>query len=85
MKHKLFTASLINFLQDKCDQHNKETYNDVDLGDILYTYFNSDNETIRMLNDWDEGKNNDPWWDEKKNMHSAESFILDMCEEINKS
>jgi hypothetical protein len=78
---------LTHYLWDKCIEHNKETYNSVELGDIIYSYtyfetngFNWDD--FHVTNDWDEGESNDPFWDKELNMHSAESFILKTCKEL---
>lgn len=80
---KLFmTKELHDKVEIKIEEHNDLTHNSVDFGDILFTWFNNEDFNSRgllVLNDWDEGKNNDPFWDEVRNEHSAVSFIIDMC------
>lgn len=74
-------------LNDLCREHNDKTYNDVQVGDVIYSYCKFEEngfdwDKFHVTNDWDEGKNNDPFWDEDLNMHSAESFILRTCKKI---
>ena len=75
---------LFEIVRSYCKTHNEETHNDIDVSDILYSYlhfekngFNWDD--LYVLNDWNEGESNDPFWDKELNMHSAESFILKQC------
>lgn len=76
--------NLVDILYNECDKHNEETHNDVNLGDIIYsyTYFEKngfDWDDFHVTNDWDEGEANDPFWDKELNMHSAEAFIFKQC------
>ena len=64
----------LDYLLDKCREHQETKYNHVDVSDILYSYLN----TGYILNDWDEGESNDPFLDKENNCHSAESFINEM-------
>lgn len=56
--------------------------NDVDFNDVIYSFLYSTKDTFCVLNDWDEGKDNDPYWDEEKNMHSVESFLVYIVDEL---
>ena len=78
------TKELYEFIENKCEKFEKETWggNDVDVNDVLYSLLYSDDETFYILNDWDEGKNNDPFWDEQRNEHSAICFLKDIIVEI---
>ena len=78
------TKELYEFIENECEKFEKETWcgNDVDVNDVLYSYLYSTKETFCILNDWDEGKNNDPFWNEELNEHSAIVFLKQMCKKI---
>jgi len=62
-----------DFIRLECKKFIKETGRlyDVEPNEIIHTYFYPN----EILYDWDEGKNNDPFWDEETNTHSVVSFI----------
>jgi hypothetical protein len=51
---------------------------DVGLDDILYSCFESTPEKFAILNDWDEGPENDPFWDIEKDEHCVHVFLKEM-------
>ena len=65
------TKELYRFIESECEKFQEETWggNDVDVNDVLYSYLHSTKESFHILNDWDEGKGNDPFWDEELNEH----------------
>lgn len=69
---------VFEIIKQECEKHILKTGNDVNLIDVIFGYGNPG----YILNDWDEGKNNDQFWDEKRGCHSADSFIQDMIELI---
>ena len=78
------TKEIFDFIFDECEKFERETWagNDVDVQDVLYSFFHSDEQTFRILNDWNEGENNDPFWNKDLNEHSAIVFIKEMCEKL---
>jgi len=72
------TKETFDWLYDQLEAHNERTHNGVDATDILFTYFNPG----MVLNDWDEGRNNDPFWDNELNEHSAIVFIEQTVEQL---
>jgi hypothetical protein len=84
MKELKMTKELFDFIYDECQKFQETTWagNDVDVDDVLYSFFYSTDETFCILNDWDEGKSNDPFWDEVKNEHSVIVFLKVMCEKL---
>jgi hypothetical protein len=78
------TKEVFDFIYDECAKFKEKTWdgNDVDVQDVLYSFFNSTPDTFHVLNDWDEGKNNDPFWNEEKAEHSAIVFLKEICEKI---
>lgn len=74
------TKEQLDFLMDACKKHNDLTNNGVCIVDILYSALNPG----YILNDWNEGEGNDPFWDKVNNCHSAESFINKTINELNK-
>lgn len=74
METILLNNDKLSFLIEKCKKHFEDKSNQIDVSDILYSFFNDG----CMLNDWDEGENNDPFWDKKNDCHSAVSFINEM-------
>lgn len=83
MKELKLTKELHDYIEDAIEKHNELTHNGVDFGDILFSYFNNDSfeddAHLLILNDWDEGKSNDPFWNQERDEHSAICFIVDMC------
>ena len=78
------TKELYEFIENECEKFQEDTWggNDVDVNDVLYSYLYSTKETFCILNDWDEGKNNDPFWNDELNEHSAIVFLKQMCKKI---
>ena len=76
------TKELFDTIHDNCEEFNKITDYDVDVSDVLYSYLNSTPDTFYILYDWDEGKGNDPFWNNELNEHSVIAFIKDMCKQI---
>jgi hypothetical protein len=67
-----FTKEDIDFLLEKIDkQVDQYPMYDITLSDVLYSLFNPNH----VLNDWDEGKYNDPYWDDVKNQHRAYTML----------
>jgi hypothetical protein len=82
MEQLILTKKLYEYIETECNKHNEDTCNFVEPHDVLYSLLYSDDETFRLLNDWDEGEPNDPFWNKENNMHSAEYFIKQMCKII---
>jgi hypothetical protein len=78
------TKELFDFIYNECEKFKNKTWqgNDVDVQDVLYSLFYSSDETFCILNDWDEGENNDPFWDKEKNEHSVIVFLKEICEKV---
>ena len=78
------TKELYEFIENECEKFLENTWvgNDVDVNDVLYSYLYSTKETFYILNDLDEGKNNDPFWNNELNEHSAIVFLKQMCNKI---
>jgi hypothetical protein len=78
------TIEVLKFIMKECDSFNERTCNeyDMDAEEVLFSFLESTETTHHVLNDWSEGKNNDPYWDEVKNMHSCYSFLEDMNKKI---
>lgn len=70
------------FIDAKCEAHNEITYNQVEVGDVIYSFLYSTEDCFHVLNDWDEGRSNDPFWDDELNEHSAIVFLKKTCEEL---
>jgi hypothetical protein len=83
MENLNLTKEQYEYIEECVEIHRENTFNDVDFGDILFSWFNNDDfsstSNFHILNDWDEGKDNDPFWDEERDEHSAICFIFDMC------
>lgn len=84
MNQMLLTKELFNSISDECEAFQEATWsgNDVDTTDVLYSYFNSTKDSFALLNDWDEGKANDPFWNDELNEHSAIVFIKQMIDKL---
>lgn len=84
MSQLKITKELYLFIQNECNEFVKKTWdaNCVDVNDVLYSFLFSNENEFHILNDWDEGKNNDPFWNEEKNEHSAIVFLKELCEKI---
>ena len=78
------TKDLYEFIENECEKFREKTNYDLNVNDILYSYLISDEEHFFIYNDWDEGKNNDPFWNEELNEHSAIVFIKQMCIKLEK-
>ena len=78
----ILTKEIFNFIYEECKKHNELTINEVTVEDFLYSFLFSTDEKFCVLNDWDEGENNDPFWNKELNMHSAEVFIMEMCKKL---
>jgi hypothetical protein len=78
------TKEVYEFISKEIEAFNEITNNeyDMDFKEVLFSFLESTETTHYVLNDWDEGKNNDPYWDEVKNMHSCYSFLEDMNKKI---
>jgi hypothetical protein len=78
------TTDTFNFVYEECKKFRHETQDcyDVTIEDVFYSYFNSTNNTFHVLRDWDEGENNDPFWNKKKDEHSVYVFLKEMCEKL---
>jgi hypothetical protein len=85
MKRLILTKELFNCISDECEAFQAATWpgNDVDPNDVLYSFFNSTPEQFAILSDWDEGKENDPFWNDELNEHSAIVFIRKMVDKLN--
>jgi len=84
MKTLLLTPQLLQWICEECKkfQESVSMLHDVDLQDVLYSYLNSSDESFCIWNDWDEGENNDPYWNKELNEHSAIVFLKDICKRI---
>lgn len=83
------SKDLFDYLFKECQKFEDKTGHDVDVADILYSYLHSYKPPINatdsmffILYDWDEGKGNDPFWNNELNEHSAIVFIKQMCNKI---
>lgn len=56
--------------------------NSLQEGDVVYSYFKSDKDSFEILNDWDEGENNDPFWDKEKDEHCIYVFLKQVVKEL---
>jgi len=79
---QVVTKGQFEFILQECRKHNDLTSNFVEVGDVLYSLFRSTPETFHMLNDWDEGHDNDPHWCYVSNQHSAIKFIKDTINKL---
>ena len=84
MEKLLLTKDLFNWICAECEAFQETTWagNDVDTNDVLYSYFNSTPDQFVILNDWNEGKSNDPFWNDELNEHSAIVFIKQMVDKL---
>lgn len=84
MNQLVLTAELFNWICDECEAFQEATWagNDVDSNDVLYSFFNSTPNRFALLSDWDEGKANDPFWNDEINEHSAIVFIKQMVDKL---
>jgi hypothetical protein len=76
------TKELYKFIEGECNKFEANTNYDVDVNDVLYSFLYSTDENFYILNDWDEGRNNDPYWNEELNEHSVIVFLKKICKEI---
>lgn len=73
---------IYELIENECDKHNEETCNMVDVGDVIYSFLYSTDKCFHILNDWDEGRNNDPFWNDELNEHSAIVFLKQICDNL---
>ena len=72
------SKEIYEFIEKACDEFNDSTGYDVDVNDVIYSYMYSDDVDFRILNDWNEGKGNDPFWNDELNEHSVIVFLKKM-------
>ncbi len=86
MINLLISATLLDWIQNECIKFQERTNYEhpVEVYDVLYSLLNSTDDSFCIYNDWDEGKNNDPFWNEEKDEHSAIVFLEEICKEIKK-
>jgi hypothetical protein len=72
------TKEAYEFIDSACNDFNESPGYDVDVNAFIYSYLYSDDKCFRILNDWDEGKGNDPFWNNELNEHSVIVFIKKM-------
>ncbi len=80
----VLTKELYEYIDEECERFKERTtpYHDVDVHDVIYSYLFSKGDDFHILNDWDEGKANDPYWNDELNEHSVIVFLKRMCGEI---
>ena len=76
------TKEVYEFIESECDKFNNSTGYDVDVNDVMYSYLYSDDKCFYILNDWDEGKGNDPFWNDELNEHSVIVFLKKITKTI---
>lgn len=78
----LLTKELYEFIENEIKEFHKYTNDyyqfDLELEDIFYTLLYSEDDKIYILNDWNEGRNSEPMWDDIKDKHMVESFLEDI-------
>jgi hypothetical protein len=76
----VLTQEMFDFIQKEINEFNQRTnYEyDMDFEEVLFSFLHSTDETQYVLNDWDEGEYNDPYWDNEKNQHCCEVFLEQM-------
>lgn len=82
MESLLISKELFDFIFEECEKFRERTGHGVNVEDVLFSYFNSTDKDFHILNDWDEGENNDPYWNKERNEHSAIVFLKDICKKI---
>ena len=83
MKNIEISKELFEFIYLKCKAFKNKTNYDVSVEDVLFSYLHSTDKVFHVLYDWDEGKNNDPFWNEEKDEHCVIVFLKEMCVELN--
>lgn len=85
MAQLYLTKELFDWVCNECEVFKKATWagNDVDAADVLYSFFHSTPEKFALLEDWDEGKGNDPFWNDTLNEHSCIVFLREMVNKLN--
>ena len=83
MRELKVNINVWNLITDEVKAFNERTHfnYDMTMDEVLFSYLESTEDTV-MFYDWDEGKNNDPYWDNEKNMHSCCSFLDEMNKKI---
>ena len=84
MKELKMTKEVYDFISKEIEAFNERTNYEYEMNfdEVLFSFLESTETTHYVLYDHDEGKNNDPYWDEEKNMHSCYSFLEDMNKKI---
>jgi hypothetical protein len=84
MKDLKITIETWRFIMSELGAFNERTNYEYDMtmDEVLYSYLESTNETLCAFTDWDEGKGNDPYWDDVKDKHCCCSFLEDMNEKL---
>lgn len=79
------TKEIFEWIDAECEKFREGTRNYYDIypGDVLFSYFHSTPDNFVIFNDWDEGKPNDPFWNEELNEHSAIVFLKQMVKKLN--
>ena len=79
------TKEIYTWIENEIKAFKIRTYdgNDVTVEEVLYSYLFSTDESFYILNDWDEGDTNDPYWDYELNEHSVIVFLKTMCVKLN--
>ena len=85
MKSLRMTNEMYDFISEEISHFNKRTNfeYDMDMEEVLFSFLNSTETVHFILNDWNEGKFNDPYWDEERNQHCCEVFLFDMNTKLN--
>lgn len=84
MRELVINKTVFEFIENEIKQFNERTLNtyDMDFEEVLYSYIESTDDIHYVLNDWDEGKSNDPFWDDEKDMHCCYSFLEYMNDKL---
>ena len=78
------TKERYEYIESRVKAFNESTndWHSVDVNDVLYSLLyneQANNESrFMVLNDWDEGEPNDPYWDKVNNCHSTSTFLMQM-------
>jgi hypothetical protein len=74
------TQEMYDFIQKEINEFNQRTNYEyhMDFEEVLFSFLHSTDDTHYVLNDWDEGEYNDPYWDKEKNQHCCEVFLEQM-------
>jgi hypothetical protein len=80
----VLTPIIYDFIQARINEFNKTTQYEyeMDFEEVLFSFLNSTDDTHFVLNDWDEGESNDPYWNKERNKHCCECFLEDINKEL---